>query len=96
MINQYQFLALNAFLKFHSLSFDQLITIWPRIFDPKNLGRISFEELHHFLDELSRGKLTKDSTLASRMFEDKMLEALESNGCLDPVTKDFITDAFRK
>jgi hypothetical protein len=58
MINQYQFLALNAFLKFHSLSFEQLIIIWPRIFDPKNLGRISFEELHHFLDELSRGKLT--------------------------------------
>ena len=42
------------------------------------------------LDSLSRGKLTEESTLLSRMFEDKMLMAMSTRNCLDPNNGDLI------
>lgn len=47
------------------------------------------------LDSLSRGKLTKDSTLLSRMFEDKMLMALTTKNCIDQETGELIMSKFK-
>ena len=47
------------------------------------------------LDSLSRGKLTEESTLLSRMFEDKMLMAMSTRNCFDPNNADLIMSRFK-
>ena len=64
-INQYQFLALNAFLRFNTLDEAQLITIWCRIFDPFSCGRIPYAECRALIESLTRGTLTSGQTLVS-------------------------------
>jgi hypothetical protein len=65
------------------LSEAQLITIWQRIFDPIGIGKIARHDWEGLLDSLSRGSLTKDSTILSRMFEINMRTALERTKCID-------------
>jgi len=47
------------------------------------------------LDSLSRGRLTKESTLLSRMFEDKMLMAMSSKNCFDTTTAELLMPKFK-
>lgn len=94
-INQYQFIAINAFLRFNTLNEEQLIIIWCRIFDPIAKGRVTAQEYMQLLDSLSRGKLTKDSTLLSRMFEDKMLISMSTRNCFDPNNADLVMSRFK-
>jgi|LauGreDrversion2_2_1035103.scaffolds.fasta_scaffold1508852_1 hypothetical protein len=47
------------------------------------------------LDSLSRGKLTKESTLLSRMFEDKMLLAMSTRNCIDQSNAELIMPRFK-
>ena len=82
MINQYQFLALNAFLRFNTLNEAQLITIWCRIFDPISCGRITYAECRTLIESLTRGTLTSGQTLVSQMFEDGMITRLTNSKCL--------------
>ena len=48
-INQYQYVALYAFIRYSSLSEEQQIVIWIRIFDPINAGRIERAEYEQVL-----------------------------------------------
>lgn len=47
------------------------------------------------MDSLSRGRLTKESTLLSRMFEDKMLMAMSSKNCFDAATAELLMPKFK-
>jgi hypothetical protein len=47
------------------------------------------------LDSLSRGKLTKESTLLSRMFEDKMLLSMSTRNCFDLNNAELIMSRFK-
>lgn len=53
------------------------------MFDPINCGKLPAQECRSFIDSLSRGTLTKDSTIVSRMFETKLLETLIENKCMN-------------
>ena len=70
-------------MRFNSLQDSQLIVIWLRIFDPINSGFIEEREWTSLLDSLSRGTLTKDSTILSRMFAENMAKNLTDNKCVN-------------
>ena len=54
-IDQYQYVALYAFIRYNCLSEAQQIVIWARVFDPQNRGKVEKADYERILFYLASG-----------------------------------------
>ena len=74
-------MKISCFLKYNTLTYEELTRAWLKILNPLSLELLAKAELKDLFERFSRGKMLAKKILVSATFSENMIELLEREGC---------------
>jgi len=75
------YVHIKCFMKYYTISRDELIKMWFKIINPSSHFSLPKEELKDLFERFARGKIQKEKILVSEHFSKHMIALLEREGC---------------
>ena len=91
------YVRIKCFVKYYTISKEELIKIWMKILNPINNVSLPKDELEDLFEKFARGRIQSQKILVSVRFSQDMITLLVNEGCENPEDKrEILLDAIKQ